>query len=273
MNRLIKDIDFRYYLATTIFLILIIISIKDYFFKIKIFEIEIKEEITQDNINEIYKNVFKKIPKFDKLKNSKNSKLYYDEKTNNLKDLIGYYYKNNLIEDESGSLKEHNFYVLDMLVNQKFEFYKHLSDFKVYSNYKIPYIVNEEALGVGGCESKLKNKFLYQIVQTCGHVTPARFDGNSLLSVKNDKIKLIVYNRESEINIDYVKWYMKLIEYNNFILSFNDTAIEKNLQILKIVNVKNIKKFYFLKRSTSLLFLYLLIIAIIYLTTKKNKNA
>ena len=253
---------FKYYILNTIFIFIVIISIKDYFFKTDIYTIDIFENITIENVSIINSNLnalsFKNKPIIEK-----------DTITN--KYFLKYKYP---LAERDPSL-----YLLEIFFNDKNEFYKIMSVYKILIDKeiedkypkKLQYTFKNKNI-LRDCKKAFRFMEIRDLRIRCAGVGPTHFIYNKYIPPNNK------YGKEASFLIhDTTRWrltydfYTELANYYNSLLVFNDPdGIKKKNLIIQLSKGKNINLELFLKRFTYIYLIYLSIFLLIIITEQKN---
>jgi hypothetical protein len=255
----VNSINTKINYLNIIFLILILLSVKDIIFKSDIYILEIEENLNAKNINNINK-IFNQRYNMEFIIKGGHEKFMIPDKTL-------------LFAREHDALKNDVSYQhIRTFFTDKLEFYKVISRFQTFGyDEKIKYSSESEIINYFCNEFDDPNPSFYIISIKCAGIGPAHYSKNEFIKFDgNLKHGIFVYDATRERLSK--QFYKELFNYLNATLSYNTSVNGNGFEILKIVNIHDIKLNVFLKRLTYLVLFYLMSLLLIIIFQKKAKN-
>lgn len=253
----------KYYLLNTFFIFMIIISIKDFFFKVDIYTLKLSENLSDENIQLInYKFESLNFKSKPFLKKKIATDKYYLRYKNDSKD------------------KDERLILFEIFFNDNDEFYKNFSVLKIFITEKVSnkfpgklqYKFENTKIS-RFCKQIYENINIYSLMIRCAGIGPNHLVHSQYLDLygENKGKAILVYDttrhRVSE------EFYNELSTYYNSLLMFNDPRVlsEKH-QIIKLFRDKTMNFSLFLKRLLYLILGYSFVFIILINFNLKNND-
>lgn len=243
-----------------IFLILILISIKDIIFKSEIYILEINENFNENNVNNL-NQIFNERYNLDVITQRPDGEFTVPHET--LK-----YFR----EKEDELIEKTSYKHLKTFLTDRVEFYKVISRYQYFGyDENIKYSFSNKIIDHHCNEFDDPNPSFYYISIKCAGLGPTHFSGNEFIKFSNNtKHGILVYDATRAKLGRF--FYDELFNYLNAALSLNTSINGNGYKILEIVNQHDITLNVFFKKLTYIILFYLLSLFLIILFQERTKK-